>query len=374
MVTRSESAKGYHRAAHVLGSRAPAVATAAILLVGCQPETKVEAPEVRPVRTVTVMKRDVGETVTYTGRIEAEIETRLSFRIGGRMVERAVSTGDRVEPGQIVAKLEPQNELNALRSAQAAVTAAQAQFTEAQNNYERQKFLLARDVASRVQYERAEQTRDTAQAQLDSAQAQLKIAQDQVGDTELKADAGGTVIGTAAEPGEVVQAGQLIARVAPKSGRDAVFDVPGQLLRSAPSDPKVKVSLTDDPAVTTIGRVRQVAPQADPVTRTFEVKVGLTDPPDAMRLGATVIGTLQLDSSPTIEVPASGLTEFDRKPAVWVVDPSSLTVSLRNVEVLRHDPATVAISNGLEPGEVVVTAGVQALHPGQKVRLLGSAR
>jgi membrane fusion protein, multidrug efflux system len=178
MVTRSESAKGYHRAAHVLGSRALAVATAAILLVGCQPETKVEAPEVRPVRTVTVMKRDVGETVTYTGRIEAEIETRLSFRIGGRMVERAVSTGDRVEPGQIVAKLEPQNELNALRSAQAAVTAAQAQFTEAQNNYERQKFLLARDVASRVQYERAEQTRDTAQAQLDSAQAQLKIAQD----------------------------------------------------------------------------------------------------------------------------------------------------------------------------------------------------
>jgi len=374
MVTRSEIADGQHRAAHASGSRCLAVATAAILLVGCQPETKVQAPEVRPVRTVTVMKRDVGETVTYTGRIEAEIETRLSFRIGGRMVERAVSTGDRVEPGQIVAKLEPQNELNALRSAQAAVTAAQAQFTEAQNNYERQKFLLARDVASRVQYERAEQTRDTAQAQLDSAQAQLKIAQDQVGDTELKADAGGTVIGTAAEPGEVVQAGQLIARVAPKGGRDAVFDVPGQLLRSAPSDPKVKVSLTDDPAVITIGRVRQVAPQADPVTRTFEVKVGLTDPPDAMRLGATVIGTLQLDSSPTIEVPASGLTEFDRKPAVWVVDPSSLTVSLRNVEVLRHDPATVAISNGLEPGEVVVTAGVQALHPGQKVRLLGLAR
>jgi RND family efflux transporter MFP subunit len=172
----------------------------------------------------------------------------------------------------------------------------------------------------------------------------------------------------------VVQAGQLIARVAPKGGRDAVFDVPGQLLRSAPSDPKVKVSLTDDQAVATIGRVREVAPQADPVTRTFEVKVGLTDPPDAMRLGATVIGTLQLDSSPTIEIPAGGLTEFDRKPAVWVVDPSSLAVSLRNVEVLRHNPATVAISSGLESGEIVVTAGVQALHPGQKVRLLGSAR
>jgi membrane fusion protein, multidrug efflux system len=347
---------------------------ASSLLAACQRETEAAPPEVRPVRTVIVAKRDVGETLTYTGRIEAEVETRLSFRIGGRMIERSVNVGDRVEPGQLVAKLEPHNELNALRSAQAVVTAAQAQFTEAQNNYERQKFLLARDVASRVQYERAEQTRDTAHAQLDSAQAQLKVAEDQVSDTELKADAGGIVIGTAAESGEVVQAGQLIVRVAPKGGRDAVFDVPGQVLRSAPSDPSVKVSLTDDPTVTTVGRVREVAPQADPVTRMFEVKVGLTDPPDGMRLGATVIGQLQLDSAPTIEIPASGLTEFDRKPAVWVVDPSSLTVSLRNVEVLRHNPATVAISSGLETGDIVVTAGVQALHPRQKIRLLESGR
>jgi membrane fusion protein, multidrug efflux system len=350
----------------------PLVVTA-LLLAGCQRETEASPPESRPVRTVTVAKRDVGEIVSYTGRIEAEIETRLSFRISGRMIERSVHVGDRVEPGQVVAKLESQNELNALRSAQAAVTAAQAQFTEAQNNYERQKFLLARDVASHVQYERAEQSRDTAGAQLDSAQAQLNVARDQVGDTELKADAGGIVIATAAEPGEVVQAGQLIIRVAPKGGRDAVFDVPGQVLRSAPREPVIEVSLTDDPSVTTPGRVREVAPQADPVTRTFEVKVGLTDPPAAMRLGTTVTGRMQINSSPTIEIPASALTEFDRRPALWVVDPSALTVSLRNVDVQRHNPATIAISKGLETGEIVVTAGVQALHPGQKVRLLGPA-
>jgi len=347
-----------------------AAVVATLLLSACQPETQSLPPEVRPVRTVTVVKRDVGETLTYTGRIEAENETRLSFRIGGRMVERSTNVGNQVEPGQVLAKLEPQNELNALRSAQAAVAAAQAQFNEAKANYERQKFLLARDVASRVQFERAEQTQETARAQLDSSEAQLRVAQDHVSDTELKADAGGIVIATAAEPGEVVQAGQLIVRVAPKGGRDAVFDVPGQVLRSAPSDPAVAVSLTDDPAVTTVGRVREVSPQADPITRTFEVKVGLTDPPAAMRLGATVIGRLQLDTAPTIEIPATALTEFDRRPAVWVVDPSSLTVSLRNVDVLRHNPATVAISNGLESGEIVVTAGSQALHPGQKTRLL----
>jgi RND family efflux transporter MFP subunit len=148
--------------------------------------------------------------------------------------------------------------------------------------------------------------------------------------------------------------------------------VPGQILRSAPSDPLITVSLTDDPAITAAGRVREVSPQADPVTRTFEVKVGLADPPPAMRLGSTVVGRMQLDTAPVIEVPASALTEFDRRPAVWIVDPAKLTVSPRNVDVLRHNPATVVISSGLDVGDIVVTAGVQALHPGQKTRLLGT--
>ncbi len=114
----------------------------------------------------------------------------------------------------------------------------------------------------------------------------MKAAKDRVSYTELRVDAAGTVVATGAEAGEVVQAGQMIVRVARKDGRDAVFDVPAQVLRSAPSDPLITVSLTDDPTVTATGRVREVSPQADPVTRTFEVKVGLTDPPAAMRLGA----------------------------------------------------------------------------------------
>ena len=120
------------------------------------------------------------------------------------------------------------------------------------------------------------------------------------------------------------------------------------------------------------GRVREIAPQADSATRTFQVKVGIADPPEAMRLGATVIGRIRLSAPPGVEVPASALAETDGRPAVWVVDPQSQTVSLRDVEVLRYDPATVVISKGLETGELVVTAGVQTLHPGQKVRLLGA--
>jgi membrane fusion protein, multidrug efflux system len=344
------------------------------LLSACQPEADTAAPQVRPVRTVTVVKRDVGETVSYTGRIQAENEARLGFRIPGRMIERPINVGDHVEPGQVVARLEPHDELNALRTAQAGVAAAQARLNETQNIYERQKTLLARDIASRAQFEQAEATLKTARAQLDTAEAQLKAAKDRVSHTELRVDAAGTVVATGAEPGEVVQAGQMIVRVARKDGRDAVFDVPAQVLRSAPSDPLITVNLTDDPTVTALGRVREVSPQADPVTRTFEVKVGLTDPPAAMRLGSTVVGRMQLEAAPVIEIPATALTESDRRPAVWVVDPKSLTVSLRIVEVARNDPATVAISEGLDTGEIVVTAGTQALHPGQKTRLLGSAR
>ena len=343
-------------------------------LSACQPEAETAAPQVRPVRTVTVVKRDVGETVSYTGRIQAENETRLAFRISGRMVERPINVGDHVEPGQVVAKLEPQDELNALRTAQASVAAAQGQLNQAQSNFDRQKTLLARDIASRAQFEQAESALKTARAQLDTAEAQLKAAKDRVSYTELRVDAGGTVVSTGAEPGEVVQAGQMIIRVARKDGRDAVFDVPAQLLRSAPSDPVITVSLTDDPAVTATGRVREVSPQADPVTRTFEVKVGLTNPPAAMRLGSTVVGRMKLDTAPVIEIPATALTEADRRPAVWVVDPKDMTVSLRNVEVARNDPATVAIAEGLDSGEIVVTAGTQALHPGQKTRLLDASR
>jgi RND family efflux transporter MFP subunit len=130
------------------------------------------------------------------------------------------------------------------------------------------------------------------------------------------------------------------------------------------------VHLAEDPTVTAMGRVREVGEQADPVTRTFQVKVGLTDPPPAMRLGSTINGSVQLNSAPVITIPASALTQFNQQPAVWIVDPSKLTVSMRNIDVLRYDPGTVIISYGLDTGDIVVTAGAQALHPGQKVRLL----
>ena len=345
----------------------------AILLAGCGPIAEANPPPVRPVRTVTAEKGHVGEQIVLTGQISAEKESALAFRIGGRIMERSADVGDRVEPDQVLAKLDPQDELNALRSAQAALAAAEGQLVEVSNNFDRQKTLLERGFTTKVLFDQAQQNLRTAQSRLDDAQAQLQLAEDRVSYTQLKANVAGVITARGAEAGEVVQPGQMIFQVARQDGRDAVFDVPAQVIRSAPPDPKILVTLTDDPSVTAVGRVRQVDPQADPITRTFRVRVSLIDPPAAMLLGATVTGRMQLEATPAISIPASALTSYNNHPAVWVVDPATLTVSMRNVEVQRFDPGAVVISQGLQGGEIVVTAGIQALYPGRKVRLLGSS-
>jgi RND family efflux transporter MFP subunit len=288
------------------------------------------------------------------------------------MIERKVNVGDRVEPGQLLGRLEALNELNALRVAKANFAATEAKKNQVSNHFERQQTLLKQGWTTRANFDQAERDLRTAEANVESSKAQLEAAHDQVSFTELKADAEGVVTAVGAEPGEVVQAGQMIVRLARRGGRDAVFDIPAQVLRAAPPDPVINVRLADDASVTATGRVREISPQADPVTRTFQVKVGLNDPPEAMRLGATVTGTLETDAVPKIEIPSSALTELNGNPAVWIVDPKSSTVEIRNVELARFDPATVTVSDGLDVGDVVVTAGVQALRPRQKVRILGS--
>jgi RND family efflux transporter MFP subunit len=241
----------------------------ALLLAGCERETKAEAPQPRPVRTVTAKKSELGQSVVLTGQIQPENETALAFRIGGRIIERMAGVGDHVDPDQVLAKLDPQNELNALRSARAALSAAQGKLVQARNTFQRQETLLARGFTTKVLFDQAEQGLRTAQAHVDDAKAQLEIAEDRVSYTQLKAHVAGTITARSAESGEVVQLGQMVFQVARKERWDAVFDVPAQVIRSAPPDPTIIVTLTDDPAVTAKGRVRQVDPQADPVTRTF---------------------------------------------------------------------------------------------------------
>ena len=340
------------------------------LLASCRPAAEPPAAEIRPVRVMTVAKTTGGETVSVTGKVQALSEVNLAFRIDGRLILRNVNVGDVVKPGQVIATLNADNEENALQSARAGLAAASAQLVEARNNYDRYKTLLAQRFIAEAEFDRHAAILKTAQSAVDSAQAQVNIAQNRLGYAQLVADAGGTVTTVGAEPGEVVRAGGMIVQIARQGGRDAVFDVSPQIKDRAPANPEITVFLTADPKVTAAGRVREVSPRADPATGTFRVRVGLINPPAAMRLGTTVTGRMPLGSAAGIEIPTSAVVRSDRQPAVWIVDPKTGTVAARNIEVGTQNSARVAVLTGLNPGDVVVTAGVQALRPGQKVRLL----
>ncbi|MBV9582770.1 MAG: efflux RND transporter periplasmic adaptor subunit [Chloroflexi bacterium] len=354
--------------------RFPVIAAAllATTVAGCHKKEAHDLPA-RPVRTVTVEHAAPGETVSLTGQIRAKDEVSLAFRIDGRVLERLVNVGDAVEPGQLVARLDQKDQQNSRLSASAGLASAVAALTQARLTYGRQQELLKGGWTPRAKFDDAQQAFLMAQAQVDAAQAQLRLTQDQLSYTTLFADAAGTVTSTSVEPGEVVRAGQTIVQLARKGGRDAVFDVPERLMRTGPRDPVVQVALSNDPSIRAIGRVREVAPQADSTTRTWQVKVGIIDPPAVMALGATVTGSIMVAAPPGVDIPSSAMTEANGQPAVWVFDPRAQTVSLRQVGVARYEAAEVVISRGLEAGDVVVTAGVQALRPGQKVHLLGAA-
>lgn len=351
------------------------VATATLILIaasvaGCNKKVA-RTPEPRPVRTVTVEALADGETVSFTGQIRAKDQVNLAFRLDGRMIERHAGVGDVIAAGQVVARLDSQNEQNALRSAEANLASAQAALIQATLTFGRQQELLKNGWTPRAKFDDAQEALRTAEAQVESAEAQVRIAQDRLGYTIMRADSPGAVTATGADSGEVVKAGQMIVQLAGQGKLDAVFDIPEQLIRTGPRDPVVGLALSDDAQVLATGYVRQVAPQADSATRTFQVKVGINNPPEGMRLGSTVTGRIKLAAPAGVEVPASALTGGNGRPAVWVVDRQSQTVALRPVDVVRYDPAGVVISRGLDKGDLVVTAGVQMLRPGQKVRLLG---
>ncbi len=326
---------------------------------------------VRPVRTTTVVGAQPAQPLTFSGRIEAKDSVDLAFRIGGRLQERLVGVGAAVKEGDVLARLEPETELNELRSARAALSAAQGVLREAEGRFERQSHLYERGVTSRAEFEAAEQGRKAAASQVEAAAAKVRIAEDVVGFTVLKADAPGVVTAIGAEPGEIVAAGRMVVRLARRDGRDAVFDVSSQALdQLAPAD-RVTVQAVWESGLRAAGRVREVSPEADPVTRLFRIRVGLIDPPPALALGSAVQGQFTPRAGDGVSLPAAALVQNAPQPSVWIVDPATGKLALRSVTVERVDPASAIVSAGLKPGEVVVTAGANGLKAGQQVRLAG---
>lgn len=345
-------------------------------LAACQPQGGHHAdaaPVIRPVRTITV------EPVTFrmggsaTGTIEARADADLGFRIAGKLIERKVDVGSQVKAGDVLARLDDQDQRNALRTAEANLASAKADQVQARNEEVRKRELLANGNAPQAQYDAALLAMRTADAKVVATQAALQSARDRVGYTELKADRDGVVTTVGAEPGQVVEAGQMVVRVAQPEEREAVFNVAETGIRAAPKDPVIDVSLAGAPDIVAVGRVREVSPQADPVTRTHTVRIALDNPPDALRLGATVVGRLKQPPAPVVELPGTALFEEAGRSFVWLVDPKAQIVRRQPVVIRPRDGARdtdgpVIVTEGLTRGDVVVTAGVHSLTEGQRVR------
>jgi RND family efflux transporter MFP subunit len=338
-------------------------------LAACKKQEAAAPQEVRPVRTVTVEPKEAGETLSLTGEIQPRYQADLGFRVNGKILERPADVGTQVKKGDLLARLDPQQYRQEFEVTKAEVAKADAEVTRSQAQEYRQRELLKNGHTTQVAYDQALKTFKTAQAQADAARAKQVQASENLGYTDLKADADGVISAIGAEPGQVVSAGQMVVRLAQPGEREAVFNVAEATFKNPPKNPTVAVELVSNPDIKTTGKVRYVSPQADPTTRTFTVRVSLPEAPPQMRLGANVVGSVTVNEGQVVSIPASALFQKDGQPAVWIVSKDG-TVQLKPITVARYQGDSVVVGGGLLQGDVVVTGGVQKLLPGQKVRLM----
>lgn len=338
------------------------------------------APE--PVRSVKLLRLEPRAQVLadeYAGEVRARVESRLGFRVGGKLVQRPAQLGQRVEAGKLLAQLDARDLGLASEAAQAQIAAAQTQRDLAAADLKRFSDLKAQGFVSGAEIERRQAALDAAEASLRQARAQAAVQGNQASYARLLADAPGVIVGTDAEVGQVVAAGTPVVRLARDGERDVVISVPEDRIAQVRPGQKASVTLWSSAgaAAQAIGAsVREVAASADPLTRTFAVKLGL--PADAaVSLGATVTVRLestaiQADQGPAaLHLPTTAIWHATggapTDTAVWVFDPATSTVSMRKVEVAAVQGSEVQVLSGLKAGEEVVATGVHVLTPGEKV-------
>jgi membrane fusion protein, multidrug efflux system len=338
----------------------------ALALAGCQQEAKAPEP-VRPVLSMVLEPSRLDGTVAV-GVVEPQYKTSLAFRVLGRLTARPVSVGDLVSEGQTVGTIDPTALELAVRAAKAELTKAEAQLATAKATEERQRTLVTTDATTKQTLDNAEQARAGAEATVAHAQANLIKAIEQRGYAQLKVGFAGVVTAVGAEVGQVVSPGQNVVTVARPDIREAVVDIGEDFPVPLEIGLPFTVGLQLLPAVQVEGKVREIAPQADPATRLRRVRIALNNPPESFRLGTTVTAKLGKAQSPTLRVPASAVLAKDGANFVWVVDQPASTVSLHKVD-LAGDPAGPRVAGGLAPGARIVTAGIHSLKQGQQVRI-----
>ncbi len=347
--------------------------TAIAALAACS-KTETAPDPVRAVRTVTIASQTTGGAYQYAGEIKARTESRLSFRVGGKMVKRLVDLGDTVKAGQLLAQLDAQDLRLAQDAARASVAAAQAGYDQNAADFKRYKKLSDEGFIGPAELDRREMASKTARAQLDQAKAQSSVQGNQAGYASLVADAAGVITGVDLEPGMIASGGTPVLRLAHDGPRDVVFSVPEDrvaIVKALATTPgRFKVQLWGASGEALPATIREISAAADPVTRTFLIKADIgSAAANGARLGQTASVSMALPQVAGVtKLPLSALREAQGRSAVWLVDRASMTVKSQDVKLAGADGNEAVITAGLAPGQIVVTAGVHVLSPGQKVK------
>lgn len=348
------------------------LALSAAALAGCSPGEEVPRKDVRHVDTVVVKAARMSDAISTTGEISARIQSALSFRVSGRIIERTADVGDRVKAGQVLARIDAEEQRADLQVAIANVNAAQALETQARQAFDRQASLASTGATARASLDDSRESLLTAQAALQSAQAQLDTARDTLGQTSLTADADGIIISRDAEVGQVAQAAQSVFMLAHDGPRDAVINVDETALLGRELEDVAEVKLLSGGS-TFKATVREVSPTIDTTAGTIRVKLALRDAPDAP-LGSGVMVTARYKPETVIELPWSAMASYEGRPAVWRVDPNTRAVSLRPVTVAAYSSGRFSIASGVSEGDIVVSNGTKFLSDGNIVSFEGAAQ
>ena len=345
--------------------------SACVCVAACSPPPATQTP-LRAVKVMQVSESSQTSHVEYAAEVRARVESRLGFRVGGKLVARHVELGQRVKAGQLLAEIDAQDYRLSVDAARAQLQAAQTNRDLAMADFKRYKELRDKEFISSAELERRETALKSAQAQWDQAQAQLSAQGNQVAYSKLFADKAGVITGVEVEVGQVVSAGMPVMRLAQDGPRDVVFAVPEDKLAELTIERPLSVKPWGSDMQLS-ATVREIAGSADPVTRSFQVKAQVND--KALPLGstATVVLSHAAGARKSIALPTSAVRQEAGKSSVWVVDPATMSVHSTAVEIAGMEDNHVLVSAGLSPGQQVVMAGVHVLSEGQKVTYFKAA-
>ena len=337
-----------------------------VSLTGCSKAgtVKEETPFVRS----QIIKLDTsGQTASYAGEVRGRYETQLSFQVSGKIMKRNVELGSTVKPGDVLMEIDAKDIAQTVNISSAQVASAQSQLSLAQTNLERYRNLYEQGAASRMQLDQYQNAYEVALAAVRQATAQYTQGANQLGYSTLVADSDGVIANVNAEAGQIVSAGQPVVTIVKNGEREIEINVPENRIDEMRNSQQVRVGFWALPGVAAEGKVREISPVADKVTRTYKVRISLLTPPDNINLGMTANVTV---AGPTgqqaVYIPLAAVYQTGDTPNVWIIKDG--IVSLRPIKAGAFGDGKIQVLEGLQDGDLIVTAGVQKLREGQKVR------